>query len=128
MNFQHQRIAGQQAGHPRNLAAHSRPQKNRAGRQIADRDALQHAGDAEGREREMVLRQQAERKRRQEQPEPEDDRRTLHHMAKEFAAIRPSSTRRAKENVSETPTIHRKNGKIMSVGVQPFHGACSSGG
>ena len=27
-----------------------------------------------------------------------------------------------------TPTINRKNGKMRSVGVQPFHSACSSGG
>src|SRR5690349_3595895 len=32
-----------------------------------------------------------------------------------------------RESVNEIPTINRKNGKIRSVGVQPFHSACSSG-
>src|SRR5688572_5404895 len=31
------------------------------------------------------------------------------------------------DNVMETPTMNRKNGKIRSVGVHPCHGACSSG-
>ena len=39
----------------------------------------------------------------------------------------PRPVRAAKENTSDTPTIKRKNGKIRSVGVQPFHAACSSG-
>ena len=33
-----------------------------------------------------------------------------------------------RESVIETPTMKRKNGKIRSVGVQPFHVACRSGG
>ena len=31
------------------------------------------------------------------------------------------------DSVIDTPTMNRKNGKIRSVGVQPFHSACSSG-
>ena len=32
------------------------------------------------------------------------------------------------DSVIDTPTMKRKNGKMRSVGVQPFHSACSSGG
>ena len=32
-----------------------------------------------------------------------------------------------RDNVIDTPTRKTKNGKIRSVGVQPFHHACSSG-
>jgi len=32
-----------------------------------------------------------------------------------------------RESVSDTPTMKRKNGKMRSVGVQPFHSAWSSG-
>lgn len=39
----------------------------------------------------------------------------------------PASRRRASEMVSATPTMKTKNGKIRSVGVQPFHSACWSG-
>ena len=33
-----------------------------------------------------------------------------------------------RESVIDTPTMKRKKGKIRSVGVQPFHLACRSGG
>src|SRR4051794_37926996 len=43
-----------------------------------------------------------------------------------------SSSPRARRELSERcvviPTMKRKNGKIRSVGVHPFHSACSSGG
>jgi hypothetical protein len=32
-----------------------------------------------------------------------------------------------RESVIATPTMNRKNGKMRSVGVHPFHAACSSG-
>ena len=32
-----------------------------------------------------------------------------------------------RDSVIETPTMNRKNGKMRSVGVQPFHSACASG-
>jgi hypothetical protein len=37
-------------------------------------------------------------------------------------------SRRLSDRCVVTPTMKRKNGKMRSVGVQPFHGACSSGG
>ncbi len=40
----------------------------------------------------------------------------------------PRAMREANDSVMETPTMKRKKGKIRSVGVQPFHSACSSGG
>src|SRR4051812_19632684 len=39
----------------------------------------------------------------------------------------PCSILRPRENGIATPTIHRKNGKIRSVNVQPFHSAWSRG-
>ena len=38
------------------------------------------------------------------------------------------SRRLANENGIATPTMNRKNGKMRSVGVHPFHAACSRGG
>ena len=32
-----------------------------------------------------------------------------------------------RDSVIDTPTMNRKNGKMRSVGVHPFHVACSSG-
>ncbi len=31
------------------------------------------------------------------------------------------------DSVIDVPTMNRKNGKMRSVGVQPFHSACRSG-
>jgi hypothetical protein len=39
----------------------------------------------------------------------------------------PPAMRLASEKVSDTPTIHMKDGNTVSVGVQPFHLACRSG-
>ncbi len=39
----------------------------------------------------------------------------------------PCSTRGTTPSAIDTPTITRKNGNTRSVGVQPFHSACSSG-
>ena len=46
-----------------------------------------------------------------------------------IAARRPRLRQLAvfRDSVIETPTMKRKNGKIRSVGVQPFHSACSNG-
>ena len=35
----------------------------------------------------------------------------------------PAAARRPSENVIDTPQMNRKNGKIQSVKVQPFHSA-----
>jgi hypothetical protein len=40
----------------------------------------------------------------------------------------PASSCLPNENAIATPTMNRKYGKIRSVGVQPCHAACSSGG
>src|SRR3954470_11371856 len=40
----------------------------------------------------------------------------------------PRARRADKERCVVIHTMKRKNGKIRSVGVQPFHSACSSGG
>src|SRR5579884_578813 len=39
----------------------------------------------------------------------------------------PRAVRELNEKTIETPTMNRKKGKMRSVGVQPFHFACSSG-
>src|SRR5437763_15222359 len=39
----------------------------------------------------------------------------------------PREVRDANENTMETPTMKTKKGNTKSVGVQPFHFACSSG-
>ena len=40
----------------------------------------------------------------------------------------PSARRALSDRCVVTPAMNRKNGKITSVGVHPFHSACSSGG
>jgi hypothetical protein len=42
--------------------------------------------------------------------------------------VAPRSNIFPNEYVIATPTMKTKNGKIRSVGVQPFQGACFSGG
>src|SRR3569833_2850750 len=42
-------------------------------------------------------------------------------------SLSPRARRASRESCVVTPTMKRKNGKIRSVGVQPNHGACSSG-
>ena len=39
----------------------------------------------------------------------------------------PAANARVVENMSDTPQMNKKNGKILSVNVQPCQGACRSG-
>src|ERR1700682_3108476 len=43
-------------------------------------------------------------------------------------SLSPRARRADSERYVVMPTMNRKNGKMRSVGVQPFHSACSSGG
>src|SRR3954452_9917317 len=48
----------------------------------------------------------------------------------QYTGMRPSADSRDRDRAKaiETPTINKNDGKIRSVGVAPFHSACSSGG
>jgi hypothetical protein len=49
-------------------------------------------------------------------------------MSRPRSKIRPRVTNCVcHESVNDTPTRNTKKGKMRSVGVQPFHSACSSG-
>ena len=49
-------------------------------------------------------------------------------LGKEWEAGKTPGGRFCNDRDVVMPTMKRKNGKIRSVGVHPFHGACSSGG
>ncbi len=49
-------------------------------------------------------------------------------LRKTWARPVPASLSPPSESAVATPTMKRKNGNTRSVGVHPFHSACSSGG
>ena len=97
---------------------------DRAGEEDAEGDALEHAGDAE------VLPLKGE-----EAGDVEKEARGRRGAAERITVLRsrasteaPAVRRPPSESAIETPTVKRKNGKIVSVYVQPCQAACSSGG
>ena len=56
----------------------------------------------------------------------EEQRGPSQRMRKETSAILPASPRDSFERVSDTPTMKRKQGNIVSAKVQPFHAACAN--
>ena len=114
---QHIPVADQDRGdHGRqhhDLPAMRAPSKHERRDEIADADPHEHA-------RNPPVRRIEVREPGQERAEADDDepRRTMrHHGARSVW----------RDSVIDTPTMKRKNGKIRSVGVQPFQSACSSG-
>ena len=107
------------AGRPR------RPKRRRSPpRRRDDADALEHS-----RNPQMLAVKDEEGRTFQRESEPEDDRGARGPSGGRAPARQPPcARRRAKEKAMETPTMKRKNGKIVSVEVQPCHSAWRSGG
>ena len=93
------------------------------GDEHAEADALENAGDA------VVLALEREEPGEVEQePQGHEDGGSQDGLARELAPRRAAARRSPKERAMDTPTRKRKNGKIVSVYVQPCHSAWRRGG